>query len=65
MFLFLSIKEFFFLYYPGTYNGSPWLKTPNSNFLFISNKPIVAGEITGSLFYINNTLAQILVSIII
>ena len=65
MFLFLPIKEFSFLYYPGIYNGSPWLKTPNSSFLLISNKPTVAGEITGSLFYINNTLAQILVLIII
>ena len=34
----------------GLAHGLPWFQTPNCNSLPIPNKPIFAGEITGSLF---------------
>ena len=50
-FLFPSIKLFvsLFLAKQGLAHGLPWLQTLNYNSLLISNKPIFAGEASGSL----------------
>ena len=44
-------KAFSFACYAGELAlGSSWSQTPNSNSLLIPNKPVFAGEISGSLF---------------
>ena len=49
-FISTSIKAFSFLCCVGLSCVSPWLQTLNCNSLLISDKPILAGEISGSLF---------------
>ena len=52
-FLLPSLKEFSLPCHMGTAHGSPWLQTPNCNYLLlILNKPIFVREITVRLFVV-------------